>query len=102
MVEVKNELATYAQALCHPVRIAIVELLLSQQCCYHGDLTDHIPLAKSTLSQHLKVLKEAGLIKGEINPPKTRYCIDDKVWQKAAKMFYHFFEVLPPTPVNCK
>jgi len=101
MTETRNELADYAQALCHPVRIAILQLLLSQKCCYHGDLTEHIPLAKSTLSQHLKVLKEAGFIKGEINPPKTKYCIDIDVWQKAGYLFFQFFQTLPVPASNC-
>lgn len=101
MTEFRDELAGFAQAICHPVRIAILELLLSRQCCYHGDLTEHIPLAKSTLSQHLKVLKEAGLIKGEINPPKTKYCIDDQAWLKAGDLFHQFFEKLPSSSENC-
>ncbi|MDP3466849.1 MAG: metalloregulator ArsR/SmtB family transcription factor [Daejeonella sp.] len=68
--------ARFAKAMGHPVRIAILELLNSQACCYHGDMADELPVAKSTLSQHLNELKEAGLIQGEITPPSTKYCIN--------------------------
>ncbi len=67
--------ARFAKALGHPVRIAILELLNSQACCYHGDMAQELPIAKSTLSQHLKELKAAGLIQGNITPPTTKYCI---------------------------
>ena len=68
--------AKYAKALGHPVRIYIIELLSKQSCCYSGDLSEELPIVKSTLSQHLKVLKEAGLIQGEIEQPKIKYCIN--------------------------
>ena len=68
--------AKYAKALGHPVRVYIIELLSKQSCCYSGDLSEELPIVKSTLSQHLKVLKEAGLIKGEIEQPKIKYCIN--------------------------
>ena len=66
----QTKLARYAKALGHPVRIYVMELLSKQSCCYSGDLSDELPIAKSTLSQHLKELKEAGLIKGQIESPK--------------------------------
>jgi ArsR family transcriptional regulator, arsenate/arsenite/antimonite-responsive transcriptional repressor len=72
----QEQTARFAKALGHPVRIAILELLNSQSCCYHGDMAEELPIAKSTLSQHLKELKEAGLIQGEITPPTTKYCIN--------------------------
>ena len=87
----QEKIATIANALGHPVRVAILELLASQCCCYHGDLSDELPIANSTLSQHLKVLKEAGLIKGEINPPKTRYCIDREKFEEALELFSGYF-----------
>lgn len=68
--------ARFAKALGHPVRIAILELLNSHACCFHGDMAEELPIAKSTLSQHLKELKEAGLIQGDITPPTTKYCIN--------------------------
>lgn len=75
--------ARFAKALSHPVRIAILELLNSQTCCYHGDMADELPIAKSTLSQHLNELKDAGLIQGNITPPTTKYCINRENFQLA-------------------
>jgi DNA-binding transcriptional ArsR family regulator len=88
----KQELvATFANALANPIRVAILELLLNQSCCYHGDLSEEFDIAKSTLSQHLTVLKEAGLIQGEINPPKTKYCINKENWALAKGLLIGFF-----------
>lgn len=70
----------------HPVRIYILELLSKQSCCYSGDLSEVLPVAKSTLSQHLKELKNAGLIQGEIEPPKIKYCINKKNLDLAKKL----------------
>lgn len=75
--------ARFAKALSHPVRIAILELLNSQSCCYHGDMAEELPIAKSTLSQHLNELKEAGLIQGTITPPTVKYCINRENWALA-------------------
>ena len=88
----KEDLARFAKALSHPIRIEILHLLSSQNCCFTGDLVQVLPIAQSTVSQHLKELKNAGLIQGEINPPKTRYCINVENWQKAKKLFAVFFE----------
>ncbi len=78
--------------MSHPVRIFILQLLAGQSCCYSGDLADDLPIARSTLSQHLKALKDAGLIQGEINPPKIKYCISRENWERAKKLFGEFFE----------
>lgn len=72
----QEQTARFAKALGHPVRIAILELLNSQSCCFHGDMAEELPIAKSTLSQHLNELKDAGLIQGDITPPTTKYCIN--------------------------
>lgn len=72
----QEQTARFAKALAHPVRIVILNLLNSQACCYHGDMAEELPIAKSTLSQHLKELKDAGLIQGDITPPSTKYCIN--------------------------
>ncbi len=85
--EQEEEVARYAKALGHPVRIRILQLLNSRSCCYNGDLTEEIPMAQSTISQHLKALKEAGLIQGEILPPKIKYCIHKENWKHAQKLF---------------
>jgi predicted transcriptional regulator len=79
----QEQAARYAKALSHPVRIAILELLNSKACCYHGDMADELPIAKSTLSQHLNELKDAGLIKGDITPPTTKYCINEENFKHA-------------------
>ena len=79
----ENALAKYAKALAHPARIAILKLLASRQTCMCGDIVDVLPLSQSTVSQHLKELKDAGLIKGEIEGAKVCYCIDEKVWKAA-------------------
>lgn len=89
----KQELiAKFSNALGHPVRIAILQQLASQSGCFHGDMAEVLPIANSTLSQHLKVLREAGLIKGEIEPPKTKYCIDKEYWNLAKGLLIGFFD----------
>jgi len=75
-VEGDEDLAVLAKAMGHPVRAGIVRLLASQESCQYGDLSDRLPLAKSTVSQHLKVLREAGLVRGEVDGPRVCYCID--------------------------
>ncbi|GAB1373398.1 metalloregulator ArsR/SmtB family transcription factor [Bacteroidales bacterium] len=90
----QKQIARYAKALGHPVRIAILDLLSSQACCYHGDMSEVIPVAKSTLSQHLKELKEAGLIQGTITPPTIKYCINRENWDEAREMFSQFLHDL--------
>jgi predicted transcriptional regulator len=88
-----EELARFAKALAHPTRIKIIKYLSEQSFCHTGDLMDYLPLAQSTISQHLKELKEAGLIKGEINPPKVKYCINQDNWAKAKTLFCDFFDI---------
>jgi ArsR family transcriptional regulator len=89
--EEEELMALIAKAISHPVRIRILKLLASQQCCFTGELTGIIPMAQSTISQHLKALLDSGLIQGEINPPKVRYCINPKIWLKASTLFGGFF-----------
>ena len=88
----QNRIARYAKAMGHPIRMYVLELLSKQICCYSGDLTDDLPIAKSTLSQHLKELKDAGLIQGEIEAPRIRYCINRKNWEEAKELFVYFFK----------
>lgn len=85
-------LARYAKALSHPIRVRILNFLDKQSCCFTGQLTEEIPMAQSTISQHLKELKEAGLIDGDVMPPRIKYCINQKAWTEAKKMFAAFFE----------
>lgn len=91
-LEETEELAKFAKALGHPTRIKILNYLDSQSCCYTGDLMEMLPLAQSTISQHLKELKNAGLIQGEVSPPKIKYCIHQENWTKAKVLFNIFFE----------
>lgn len=79
----QNKIAKYAKALAHPARVAIIELLVKKQACICGDIVDELPLSQSTVSQHLKELKEAGLIKGDVEGVKVYYCIDEKEWEIA-------------------
>lgn len=81
--ELDNRLAKYAKALAHPARIAILRLLIQKQACICGDIVDELPLSQSTVSQHLKELKAAGLIKGDIEGAKVCYCIDADEWKAA-------------------
>lgn len=85
-------IAQFGHALGNPVRVSILQLLSRQSCCYHGDMAEELPIANSTLSQHLKVLKDAGLIQGEITPPKTKYCINRETWNLAKGLMLGFFE----------
>lgn len=86
-----EQLARFAKALAHPARITIIEYLASQDSCFFGDIHDELPIAKATVSQHLKELKDAGLIQGEIEPPKVRYCVNRENWDLAQKLFCNFF-----------
>ena len=92
LTEEQIQAARFAKAMGHPVRMYVLELLSKQSCCYSGDLSDVLPIAKSTLSQHLKELKEAGLIQGEIEAPKVKYCINRGNWAKAQELFKKFLD----------
>ncbi len=87
------QIARYAKALGHPTRLQILEYLDKRSSCFTGDLVDLLPIAQSTVSQHLKELKNAGLIQGEVNPPKTKYCINKENWEKAKALFHVFFDI---------
>jgi DNA-binding transcriptional ArsR family regulator len=82
--------ARYAKAMGHPIRMYVLELLSRQSCCYSGDLTEVLPIVKSTLSQHLKELKDAGLIQGEIEAPRIKYCLNRENWKEAQELFGKF------------
>jgi ArsR family transcriptional regulator len=90
ITEEQKAMARFAKAMGHPVRLYVLDLLSKQSCCYSGDLTEVLPIAKSTLSQHLKELKEAGLIQGEIEAPKIKYCLNQENWKVAQKLFKSF------------
>ncbi|MEY3059486.1 MAG: hypothetical protein RL000_838 [Bacteroidota bacterium] len=94
-------IAKYAKALSHPARIAILNLLLKKQSCICGDIVEELPLSQSTVSQHLKELKEAGLIKGDIDGVSVCYCIDEKEWKKANSLINSFMELFKGNKSNC-
>ncbi len=93
ITEEQKRKARYAKAMGHPVRMYVLELLSNQNCCYSGDLTNELSIAKSTLSQHLKELKDAGLIQGEIEAPKIKYCINKDNWAEAKGLFKAFLNL---------
>ena len=88
----ENRLAKYAKAMAHPARIAILQFLCRKQACMCGDIVEELPLSQSTVSQHLKELKDAGLIKGEIEGAKVCYCIDEKEWKVARSSLNQLFD----------
>jgi ArsR family transcriptional regulator, arsenate/arsenite/antimonite-responsive transcriptional repressor len=85
-------LADFAKALSHPARIAILKTLAAKKECICGDLVLDLPLAQSTVSQHLKALKEAGLIMGEVDGPRSRYCINKKFFDRMTDLMQSFTE----------
>ena len=87
----QEQLARFAKALGHPARIAIMHFLAKQETCYFGDIHEELPIAKATVSQHLKELKDAGLIQGEVETPKVKYCINQENWKLASRLFADFF-----------
>ena len=89
--EKQNKLAAMMKALGHPARIAIIQQLVKSQACICGDLVDELGLAQATISQHLKELKNVGLIKGTIEGTSVCYCIDGKVWKQYKSIFEAFF-----------
>ncbi len=96
----QNDLAVMAKALGHPARVAILQFLASQPSCVCGDIVEELPLSQSTVSQHLKELKKAGLIKGNIDGPSVCYCIDLPAWNSAKKKLNELFDSYVD-PSNC-
>ena len=92
--EQQNRVADLAKAFAHPARIAILQLLAERKACVCGDLVDELPLAQATVSQHLKELKRIGIIKGDIDPPRVCYCINEAVWEEARQAFGQVFDTL--------
>jgi len=85
-VDPDEELARMAQALGHPARVRILRFLLEQRECFAGAIVDHLPLAQSTVSQHLKVLREAGLIRGEVDGLHICYCVDAERLRRVSEL----------------
>ncbi|MFD2718229.1 ArsR/SmtB family transcription factor [Hymenobacter monticola] len=96
-----QELATLAKALGHPARVAIVRLLAQRQACVCGDLVLALPLSQSTVSQHLKELKAAGLVQGEVDGPRVCYCLSPTGWARARQLLGGLLAELPAAAANC-
>ncbi len=96
-----NKIAQYAKALAHPARVAILQLLMKKQSCICGDIVDELPLSQSTISQHLKELKDAGLIKGDIDGAKVCYCINEKEWENARLYLGNLFQSYVKADIKC-
>lgn len=94
----QERIARYAKAMGHPARMAILQFLAGRETCFFGDIHEELPIAKATVSQHLKELKEAGLIQGEIEAPKVRYCINRTNWEEAKRLF-SVFSVIVKTKI---
>ena len=88
----QEQVARFAKAMGHPARIAILQFLANRTTCYFGDIHEELPIAKATVSQHLKELKEAGLIQGEVETPKVKYCINRENWRLAKALVAEFFD----------
>ncbi|MDD3722931.1 MAG: metalloregulator ArsR/SmtB family transcription factor [Lutibacter sp.] len=86
----QNQIATIAKAFGHPARVAILQQLFKLDACICGDLVEEIGLAQPTISQHLKELKNLGLIKGNVEGTSVCYCINEEVWQESKKLFIEF------------
>jgi DNA-binding transcriptional ArsR family regulator len=98
-----QQIARISKALSHPVRVYILQKLSKMDsCCYSGDLVEELPVGRSTLSQHLKELKYAGLIQGEINPPYIKYCINRENWEKAKKLLEDFLNENQSASISCE
>ncbi|WP_343692092.1 metalloregulator ArsR/SmtB family transcription factor [Chitinophaga sp.] len=87
----QNELANMAKAIAHPARIAILQHLVKMNACVTGDLVNELGLAQATTSQHLKELKNAGIIQGTVEGASVCYCIDPRVWKQYKNVFHAFF-----------
>ena len=88
----QNKIASITKALGHPARIAIIETLIKKDACVCGELVEELPLSQSTISQHLKELKNAGIITGSIEGPSVCYCIDNTVWKETQQLLTEFFD----------
>jgi predicted transcriptional regulator len=93
LTEEQKKAARYAKAMGHPIRMYILETLSQQTCCYSGDMSEELPVVKSTFSQHLKELRNVGLIQGEIETPRIKYCINKENWAEAQSLLKHFLKL---------
>jgi DNA-binding transcriptional ArsR family regulator len=96
-----QELAKFAKVISHPARLAILKYLAETKTCISGDISDYLPLSRTTVSQHLKELRDLGLIHGEIDGLKVNYCLCCSSIDTYLKMFEKFFEPIKAVNVQC-
>jgi DNA-binding transcriptional ArsR family regulator len=96
-----QELARFNKALSHPARLAIIKYLAEAKACISGDISDYIPLGRTTVSQHLKELRDIGLIKGEIDGLKINYCLDQRGISEYLKLFDDFLKEISVADIKC-
>lgn len=99
--DLQNEIAMLAKAFSHPARVAILQQIFRSKACICGDLVEEIGLAQATISQHLKELKNIGLIKGNIEGTSVCYCIDEDNWSNMRSLITNFFEQGNNSNSNC-
>jgi ArsR family transcriptional regulator len=99
--KVQNRIAELAKAIGHPARIAILEVLIKRNACICNDIVEELPLSQSTISQHLKALKEVGLIQGDIEGTSICYCINEKVWKETQGYLNKLFNAYVPGDSCC-
>ncbi len=97
-----QELALFAKAISHPARLAILQYLANSKTCISGDISDYLPLSRTTVSQHLKELRDLGLIHGEIDGLKINYCLCNTQIKNHLKRFDSFFEPMKNLNIECK
>jgi ArsR family transcriptional regulator len=97
-----QELARFTKVLSHPARLAILQYLAETKTCISGDISDQLPLSRSTVSQHLKDLKELGLIHGEIDGLKINYCLCGSEINRLLKVFADFFDQIKEVEISCQ
>jgi len=95
--EKQQEIASLAKALSHPARIAILQFLASTPTCISGDISDYLPLSRTTVSQHLKELKSIGLIQGDVEGLKIKYCLNKEGIEKLNHVFGNLFDEITPS-----
>lgn len=99
--EEQNRLALLAKALAHPARVAILQFIIKQNACINTNLVEELGLAQATISQHLRELKDAGLIQGTVEGISVNYCIHTENWNKVKDNLNSFFESYPKLNTNC-
>ena len=99
--DTQNELATAAKAFSHPARVAIIQHILEADACINGDLVQELGLAQATISQHLRELKDIGIVKGTIEGSKVNYCINSERWEEIKNQFNDLFSKFPVSPDQC-